>query len=120
MGRRRLRRTVVRIPATYKIAAGIGSGHIKSVTPGGIFFRTETPLPVSGEPVKVIFLDLFGGKIEVSGTVGWTTAQLDPAKQAKPGFGMQIDQPSAEYLEFYEQLLTRTPAQWAAYTGRTA
>ncbi len=107
MERRRLERTVGRVLATFETDAGIGTGYIKNVTKDGVFLRSQTgTLPVSGEPVNVIFLDLFGRKIEVSGTVRWTTAQLDPAEQAKAGFGMQIDSPSDEYLEFYGQLLT--------------
>ncbi len=107
MERRRLERTVGRILATFETDAGIGTGYIKNVTKDGVFLRSKTgTLPVSGEPVNVIFQDLTGRKIEVSGTVRWTTAQLDPAEQAIPGFGVQIDSPSEEYFEFYEQLLS--------------
>ncbi len=104
--KRRLRRTVTRIPATFVAAATIGNGHIKNLSREGIFVRTNT-LPSKGDPVSVIFFVPDGSKVEVSGTVRWSTAQLPRSQEAKGGFGMLIEQQNDPYLEFYEQLLTQ-------------
>ncbi len=102
--KRRLKRTVTRIPAVFAGGASHGNGHIKNLSLGGLFLRTDT-LPVTGDVVSVIFFIPDGNKVEVSGTVRWTTAKLDPAQRARPGFGMRIDQHSLAYLGFYEELL---------------
>jgi hypothetical protein len=104
--KRCLNRTVTRIPAVFAGGTTHGNGHIKNLSLEGLFLRTDT-LPVTGDVVNVIFFIPDGNKIEVSGMVRWTTAELDPAKEAKPGFGMRIGQPSEEYLGFFEELLRR-------------
>ena len=103
---RRLTRTVARIPASFAAGNVHGNGHIKNMSQGGLFLRTDT-LPKKGDQVSVVFFVPDYSKIEVSGTVRWTTAQLKNSNEAKPGFGMQIEEQAEEYLLFYEQLLTR-------------
>ncbi len=44
-----------------------------------------------------------GEKLEVTGTVRWTTEQL-PERPLIPGFGMRIDAPTKEYLDFFKAL----------------
>jgi hypothetical protein len=104
--KRYLNRTVTRIPATFASGTTHGNGYIKNLSLEGLFLRTEA-LPQTGDLVDVIFFIPDGNKIEVSGTVVWTTAELGPAYGAKPGFGIQIDEPSQDYLGFYEELLMR-------------
>ena len=82
-----------------------GNGHIKNLNLEGLFVRSDT-LPAKGDAVSVIFFVPDGTKVEVSGTVRWTTAQLANSEDVKPGFGMHIDQQNDVYLEFYERLLT--------------
>ncbi len=103
--RKRLRRSGVRIAATFESPASSGKGYVRNVSRDGMFLRTDV-LPAPGEPVSVTFVDLRGHKVEVDGTVRWNTEQLDPAKHAKPGFGMRIEHARSDYLAFYEQLLT--------------
>ena len=104
--KRRLRRTVTRIPATFVAGDTIGNGHIKNLSRDGVFIRTDS-LPSKGDLVSVIFFLTDGSKVEVSGTVRWSTAQLPRSREAKGGFGMLIEQLNDPYLEFYEQLLTQ-------------
>ena len=103
--KRRLRRAVTRIHATFVAGNTRGDGHIKNMSPDGLFLRTDT-LPVRGDPVCVVFNLPDGSKVEVAGTVRWSTAQLAQSEEAKAGFGMLIDPQNDLYLEFYEGLLT--------------
>ncbi len=102
--KRRVRRSVTRIRATFVAGHTKGNGHIKNMSPDGLFLRTDT-LPVRGDPISVIFNLADGSKVEVTGTVRWSTAQLPRSEQAKAGFGMLIDQQNDLYLQFYEELL---------------
>lgn len=104
--RRRLKRIVKRIPARFQSQGLIGRGHIKNITKEGLFLRTNR-LPRPGSPVRVIFEPPNGPKVEVEGTVRWTTAQLPPSSDSPPGFGMKIDSVPEEFLEFFEQTLLR-------------
>ena len=101
--RRKLRRIMKRIPAAFESASIRSRGHIKNVTKAGVFVRCEE-LPKQGEQVRVVFHDRNGSKVEIRGEVRWTTDQLSRAAD-KAGFGMVIDVPSAEFLEFFEQIL---------------
>lgn len=103
--RRRLRRVMKRIPAAFEAGKLRGKGHIKNVSKEGLFVRTNV-LPPAGSPVRVVFHDRHGSKIEVRGTVRWTTDQLPPEEQAKPGFGVHFQNASDEFSEFFEQILT--------------
>ena len=103
--RRRLRRILKRIPAAFEAGKLRGKGHIKNVSKEGLFVRT-TALPNPGAQVRVVFHDRHGSKIEVRGTVRWTTAQLPAAEKAKPGFGVYIPRGNDAFDEFFEQILT--------------
>ena len=103
--RRRLRRVMKRIPAAFEAGKLRGKGHIKNISKEGLFLRTNT-LPPSGSPVRVVFHDRHGSKVEVRGTVRWTTAQLPPEEKAKPGFGVYIEPGNDEFSEFFENILT--------------
>ena len=84
-----------------------GVGSITNLTQCGLFLKTAT-LPPVGESVRVLFADAEGTKIEVHGRVVWTTDQLPPDHDARrtAGFGMQLDEPPAEFLEFFEYVLS--------------
>ena len=102
--RRRLKRAVKRIPARYQSEGLIGKGHIKNVTREGLFLRSNR-LPTPGSQIRLIFEPEDGPKVEVSGTVRWTTEQLPHAADTSPGFGMQIENVTEEFLEFFENIL---------------
>ncbi|MCH6562468.1 MAG: PilZ domain-containing protein [Myxococcales bacterium] len=102
--RRRLKRVVKRIPARYQCEGMIGKGHIKNVTQEGLFLRTDR-LPSPGARIRLVFEPEDGPKVEVSGTVRWTTGQLRHAADTSPGFGMRIENVSEEFLEFFENIL---------------
>ena len=55
--------------------------------------------------MRVIFHDRTGSKIEVRGTVRWTTQQLPKDEQAKPGFGLHIPRGNEDFDEFFGQIL---------------
>ena len=103
---RRVTRSVARIPATFLCGTTHGNGYIKNLSQEGLFLRTDM-LPAKGDSVSVSFFVPDGSKIQVFGTLRWTTAQLAPSEEVKPGFGMHIDQWNDAYLRFYTQLLMR-------------
>jgi len=102
--RRKLRRILKRIPASFEAGQVRGKGHIKNVSKEGLFVRTSV-LPPVGEDVRVIFPDRTGSKIEVHGTVRWTTQQLAKEQKAKPGFGVHIPRGNEAFDEFFAQIL---------------
>src|SRR5262245_3941883 len=102
--RRKLRRILKRIPAAFEAGRMRGKGHIKNVSKEGLFLRTNV-LPPVGEDVRVIFHDRNGSKIEVRGTVRWTTAQLPKDEKAKPGFGVHIPRGNEDFDDFFGQIL---------------
>ncbi len=102
--RRKLKRTVTRVPASFESATTRGKGHVKNVSKGGLFLRSET-LPPSGSEIRVLFHSREGRKVEVNGIVAWTTNDLPKEADARPGFGIRFHELSDEYLEFYEQVL---------------
>ncbi len=75
----------------------------------GLFVATARP-PAPGDRVHVIFQEPAYRWLEVFGTVRWNTGRSDSGSKDKTGFGMLIEEPSPEYLEFYEQLL-RPPSE---------
>ncbi len=102
-GGRRLRLQVERIAAVFESTGSSGKGYVHNVSREGMFLRTDV-LPAPGEPVRVTFVDSQGRTVAALGSVSWNTGQLDPAKDAKPGFGMRIEHVSDEYLAFHEDL----------------
>ena len=103
--RRRLRRVMKRIPAAFEAAKLRGKGHIKNISKEGLFLRASV-LPAAGASVRIVFHDRHGSKVEVRGTVRWTTEQLPKEEKAKPGFGVYIERGNAEFDEFFENILT--------------
>ena len=102
--RRKLRRILKRIPASFEAGKLRGKGHVKNVSKEGLFVRSNT-LPPAGAEIRIVFPDRNGTKIEVHGTVRWTTAQLPPSEKAKPGFGVYIPRGNETFDEFFEQIL---------------
>jgi hypothetical protein len=102
--RRKLRRLLKRIPAAFEAGTLRGKGHVKNVSKEGLFVRSSV-LPPVGSDVRVIFHDRNGSKIEIRGTVRWTTDQLPAAEKAKPGFGVYIARGNEDFDEFFGQIL---------------
>jgi hypothetical protein len=102
--RRRLRKNSPRIPVAFQVAGLRGKGYIKNVSRAGLFIRSAE-LPPRRDPVDVVFADGGGRMIRLKGTVRWTTAEVTAPRPITPGFGMHIEDPSAQYLEFFQQLL---------------
>lgn len=105
--RRKLKRVVARVPARFSTATVHGTGHVKNLCKEGLFLRADA-LPEPGEQVQVLILTRERVKIEVIGTVRWTTAQLPDTVQVeegREGFGVHIESPSQEFREFFADLL---------------
>ncbi len=101
--RRKLKRNVTRVPASFESGELRGKGHVKNVSKGGLFLRTEV-LPEPGREVRVLFHTQQGRKVEIQGIVVWSTAELEHP-DARPGFGVRFEGASEQFLEFYEQIL---------------
>lgn len=101
--RRKLKRTVTRVPASFEAGDLRGRAYVKNVSKGGVFLRSET-LPTTGSEVRVLFHTREGCKVEVTGIVVWTTEDFE-APDARPGFGVRFHSDSTAYREFYEQIL---------------
>jgi Tfp pilus assembly protein PilZ len=102
--RRKLKRYVRRIAAKFSSPTMHGTGYLKNLSKQGLFMRTNV-LPEPGEEVSIVILTRDRRKIEVIGTVRWTTAQLSTQTPAQPGFGVHIERASDEFVEFYRDLL---------------
>ena len=101
----RMSRKLKPIRAAFRTDQRRAKGEIATLAREGLFIATES-LPSAEEAVTIVFQDSSGNKIEVRGTVRWTTEQLPPGKCSKPGFGVQLESPSDAYLAFYEEVLT--------------
>ena len=95
-----------RIPATFESGKLRGQGYVKNVSKTGLFLRADT-LPEAGSEVRVSVRDRKGAKVELRGTVRWTTRQLPPGSKAQPGFGVRIASDDPAFVEFFEQILFR-------------
>ncbi|MEE9280569.1 MAG: PilZ domain-containing protein [Myxococcota bacterium] len=101
--RRKLKRTVTRVPAAFEAGDLRGQGYIKNVSKGGVFLRSKI-LPDRGSEVRLLFHTREGTKVEVTGIVVWNTGEFGQPG-VRPGFGVRFHDRSAEYREFYEQIL---------------
>ena len=101
IGRLPVKKLMRPISARFEAGSRVGQGQVSNLAPAGLFVATED-LPEPEERVYVSFTGPSGVRIEVEGTVRWTTAER-PSEP--PGFGMQIDDPPAEYAEFFEWVL---------------
>ena len=96
-----MKRGRARIAGAFKAGALKGKGYVSKLSRRGLFFVTDN-LPKPGDAARIVFNDPEGNKITIEGFVRWNTAQLPPKES---GFGLQIQGPCEEYLEFYEGML---------------
>ncbi len=101
--RRKLKRSVARVPASFESGEVRGKGHVKNVSKGGLFLRSDV-LPEPGSEIRVLFHTQQGRKVEIEGIVVWSTTELEQP-DARPGFGVRFEGASEQFLEFYEQIL---------------
>ena len=101
--RRKLKRSVARVPASFESGEVRGKGHVKNVSKGGVFLRSDV-LPEPGSEIRVLFHTQQGRKVEIEGIVVWSTTELEQP-DARPGFGVRFEGASEQFLEFYEQIL---------------
>lgn len=103
--RRRLKRIVGRIGARFESEGLRGQGYIKNLHKRGMFLRSSL-LPQPGADVCIVFEGPDGEKVEVVGTIRWTTDQIGRLEQGQPGFGILLHHSNADYLRFFETILT--------------
>ncbi len=101
--RRKLKRSVARVPASFESGEVRGKGHVKNVSKGGLFLRSDV-LPEPGSEIRVLFHTQQGRKVEIERIVVWSTTELEQP-DARPGFGVRFEGASEQFLEFYEQIL---------------
>jgi Tfp pilus assembly protein PilZ len=102
--RRRLRRHFKRVVARFQCGPVSGEGYLCNMSKDGMFLRAE-PLPRPRTDVLITIESPHGDKVEVRGRVVWTTAEMPNAREIPPGFGVQVEEGSRSYREFYESLL---------------
>ena len=102
--RRKLHRGIQRIPASFRSEGIEGQGYVKNISKDGLFLRVD-PLPSPGAHCEVLIEPTDGPKVEVAGTVQWTTTQLPSGTEAKSGFGMKLDACTADYQAMLEDIL---------------
>jgi hypothetical protein len=104
--RRRLKRYVQRLEAHFQSGRMRGLGHVRNLSKEGMFIGAER-LPEPGAPIALTIETSTGDKIDLNGTVRWTTAQLPDARDAASGFGVRVEGRSPGYRELFEALLLR-------------
>ena len=102
--RRRLRRYVQRLEAHFQSGRLRGLGHVRNLSKEGMFIGSER-LPQPGAPIALTIETTDGEKIDLNGTVRWTTAQLPDASDSPPGFGVRFEGHSPAFRELFEALL---------------
>jgi hypothetical protein len=104
--RRRLKRYVQRLEAHFQSGQLRGLGQVRNLSKEGMFIGCER-LPQPGAPIALTIETADGEKLDLNGTVRWTTAQLPNASEASPGFGVRVEGRSPAYRELFEALLLR-------------
>jgi len=102
--RRRLKRFVERVGVQFQAGKLRGQGFVRNLSKEGLFVRAER-LPEPGVPISICIEMADGHKVELMGSVRWTTAQLPRSREAKPGFGVRLDSDTQAYRELFEALL---------------
>ena len=103
--RRRLKRYVERLDAHFQSGKIRGCGLVRNLSKEGLFIRSEL-LPEPGAPIALTLETVSGDKIDLNGTVRWTTAQVpEPQEDMKSGFGVRIEVTGGAYRDLFEALL---------------
>ncbi len=101
--RRRLKRFTKRVNVRFETATLRGNGRIRNLHKEGMFVASHL-LPGTLERVRIVMELRDGRKIELGGTVRWTSAE-QPARAPATGFGVLLEHPGQDYLEFFASLL---------------
>jgi hypothetical protein len=101
--RRRLKRYTKRVNVRFETATLRGNGRVRNLHKEGMFVASHL-LPAALERVRIVMELRDGRKIEIGGTVRWTSAQM-PARAPATGFGVQLESPGQDYLDFFASLL---------------
>lgn len=92
---RRYRRRTVRLEVSYTGQGETRSAVATTLGAGGLFLRTDHPLP-TGERVRVRFRLPGGGEVhDIPGRVAWIEARPEPACGRVPGLAIRFTDPRA-------------------------
>ncbi|MFQ5698111.1 MAG: PilZ domain-containing protein [Myxococcota bacterium] len=103
--RARARVKTERISVRFMADGAESVGYLKNVSRAGIFIRAQD-LPRPGAAVALQFRSPSGVLVDLRGEVRWNTHGLTAVASA--GFGVAIQEPSREYVEFFLWALERS------------
>lgn len=103
--RARARIKTERISVRFMADGDESVGHLKNVSRAGIFVRASE-LPRPGAAVALQFRAPSGVLVDLRGEVRWNTHGLTAVASA--GFGVAIQEPGREYIEFFLWALERS------------
>jgi hypothetical protein len=97
-----LKRHDVKVRVRFETGTVRGQGRVRNIHKEGMFIASHL-LPTPHEPLRIL-IEAKGRKVEVLGTVRWTSAEY-PDRGPTSGFGVQLDRPGPEYFSFFAALL---------------
>ncbi len=100
--RRRLTRHDVRVRVRFETGTVRGQGRVCNIHKEGMFIASHL-LPTPHEPLRIV-IESKRGKVEVNGTVRWTSTEF-PDRGPASGFGVELERPGPEYFQFFASLL---------------
>jgi len=111
---RRHPRYEVSIPADCSTRKSFFSNQVRNISRGGLFIRSDTPLPLDAEVSLVLRLPGTGRSIFASGRVVWHCSIESAASNTVPGSGIRFAGMTASdraTLESYLAGLTPAPTR---------
>jgi type IV pilus assembly protein PilZ len=106
----------VDIRVTCSAANGVISAHTTNLSLGGVFVRTDHPLPVHSEVALTLGLPETDTTIETRGRVIWTCDAAEEGSHAVPGMAiafafLELSDGDQALLAAYLQRLAEGPAR---------
>lgn len=112
-GGRAHQRYSVTIPVDCSTQSLFISNHVSNISKGGLFIRSDRPLPLNAEVALVLRFPATGGCIRATGRVVWNYDIQKGTSQLVPGSGIRfVDMSGADRqaLESYLEHLTASHA----------
>lgn len=110
-GARAHQRFRVTIPVDCSTQHVFISNHVSNISKGGLFIRSEQPLPLNAEVSLVLRLPATGTCIRATGRVVWNYDMLKGTSRIVPGSGIRFVDMSPQDLAALEAYLERLSAQ---------
>ncbi len=101
----------VTIPVDCSTRDMFVSNHVCNISQGGLFIRSETPLPLNAEVALVLYLPATKGSIRATGRVIWNFDMQKGTTRVVPGSGIRfVDMPASDRATLESYLSGLTPA----------